>query len=149
MIDWDRTSEIWANWATASGLIIGATTAWFALLSYRSQMQMQADAHAHDLIRDLLRVNMDGKIAVGPEADTFRLYTLEELVDWVREQQRELKRWGRLQNGSDRERREAELRGWDETIKTHLEAKMRGRVNACRECYGSDFLAFVDEHAPH
>jgi hypothetical protein len=148
MIDWDRTADIWSNWGTAGGLLVGAFTAWFALLSYRGQLRMQADSHAHELIRDLLHVNMDQDIGLGSEAETFRLYTLEELVDWVREQQREVERWGWLQGAAERRRRADELRGWDETIKTHLEWNMRQRVEECMACYGKDFAEFVLAHAP-
>lgn len=148
-VDWVAASQIWANIATTAGFLAGGVSAWLALLSYRGQLRMQADAHAHDLIRDLLKVNMDAEIGLDSEAETFRLYTLEELVDWVREQQAELARWGWLDGGASRRRRAEELSGWEETIKTHLWRGIRKRVRKHPGCYGAAFVDFVDTHAPN
>jgi predicted TIM-barrel fold metal-dependent hydrolase len=145
MVDWVATSTLWANWATAAGFMAGACTAWFALLSYRGQLRMQADAHAHGLIRDLLRVNMDPQLGVGREASTFRLYTLEELVDWVHEQQRDLQAWGWLEP-RERANRKDELDRWFETLKTHLEPGTRARIAPYSDCYGERFRDFVERY---
>ena len=89
MVDWSYTASVWTSWATAIWVIVGAITVWFAFLTYRRQWRSEADAHVHHLIRELMHVNMDPSVRPALEVETFSLYVLEEMVDWVREQQRD------------------------------------------------------------
>ncbi|WP_156378337.1 MULTISPECIES: hypothetical protein [unclassified Phenylobacterium] len=139
-------AEIAAAWASVGGLVIAVAAGWIALLTYRGQLRHEADTHAHGVIRELLQVTMDpGNDREGVR--TFKLYALEEAYDWLNEQRTVVRSWP-WRWASSRAAREQALACWEETLKSHLEAYMRQRVNGAEECYGESFRTFVNRFAP-
>lgn len=80
---------------------------------------------------------------------SFRLYTLEEMLEWIRRERRHVA-WpsyitaeGRLRLGY--------LEGWEETIVSHLEPEKACFARYFEEnarCYGTPFLELVQERFP-
>jgi hypothetical protein len=140
-------AELAAAVATVAGVFVALWAGWIALLTFRGQTRQVADAHAHGVIREMLLVAMDrGRDRSGVR--TFKLYALEEVFDWLTEQQEDARRWPWSWLMRDRNARLKELACWRETLKTHLEAYMRPRVNSADECYGQAFRDFVNAYAP-
>lgn len=78
--------------ATTFGLGLAGLSAVLALATYRAQVEAQADAHMHGLFSGYLNACLDKD--ADPEAPkTLPLYVVEEMVDWVRDQQRDLRWW--------------------------------------------------------
>ena len=146
-MDWNLLSAV-AAWV---GAIIAAGSAFLALLTYRAQVEAAAEMHVHQLFGGLMQANLTaGELHRSYRMNTLRLYTLEEVFDWVHEQRRDLKSlWRFLPSTKSCAEREAELDAWLETVASHLRADMRHRMGSEQaKCYGPAFVAFVAARAP-
>jgi hypothetical protein len=142
-MDWSRTADM----ATTLALPVAAVSAGLALITYRAQAQAGADSHMHTLFREYLTSRTQPE--THNDLGSLKLYALEEMVDWVFEQRRDLRAWGWLRPLSIR-RRKAELNAWEATVESHLgdqPALVLDRVLKKRECYGTTFIDFLEKAA--
>ena len=138
---WETTSQV----ATTIGVAVAGVSALLALVTYRAQVEAQADAHMHGLFNGYLSALLDAK--ADPDAlETLKLYVLEEMLDWVRDQQRSLCWWFWSRPLSLR-RRWKELKQWEATIEGNLEdpCQVLKRIDRdqSKAAYGDEFRAFV------
>lgn len=141
-MDWNDASDV----ATTLGLAVAGVSAGLALITYRTQVETQADIHMHGLFNGFLSAQLHKP---DPAAfETLKLYVLEEMIDWVREQERALIWWGWLRPFSIY-RRLKELKQWEATVRGNLgdAKKVYDRINReqSRRSYGKAFHEFVDQ----
>lgn len=139
-MNWNAASQV----ATTLGLAVAGVSAGLALITYRTQVEAQADVHMHGLFNGFLSAQLH---KADPEAlETLKLYVLEEMVDWVREQERALLWWGWSRPFSISRRRK-ELKQWESTIRGNLgdPKEIYERINReqSKPSYGDAFHAFV------
>jgi hypothetical protein len=146
-MDWNGVSAI----ATVGAAVVAIGSAVLALITYRAQVDSVAEAHVHQLFSDFMKTNLTSDdVRRSYRMNTLRLYTLEEVFDWVHEQRRVLHTpWRWLRSAQARTDRERELDAWLETVASHLRADMLARMQGPQAtCYGPEFVAFVSERAP-
>ncbi len=141
-LPWDTYSAM----ATTLGLGVAGVSAFLGLITYRNQVEAQADMHMHGLFRGYLEARLHRSNVAALE--TLKLYVLEEMVDWVAEQRRALWCW-RWTWPPSFCRRWVELRQWEATIRANLgnphQVRLRIGRPRSKSSYGRAFHAFVED----
>jgi len=159
--DLAQRAQFFSNIATVVALAAASAGVILGFRQYSFDARARRTAHMHSLFGDFLRMRFDlilkgdelpsGLIKVaGEEVDvdevmlSFRLYTLEELHEWVRLESRH--RGGAFASTDEMASQDHYLEGWRNTIKVHLrsvEKSLPSYFKKHADCYGSAFLGFV------
>jgi len=146
----DRASYL----ATTLGVPLALLGGWLALLSYRADKQSAANAHMHGLFKDYLQTELESHTNpqfktndVAEDVAGLKLYTLEEMYVWIRDQEQQVISLHPWEGAKKRQCRKDALNGWRATIHMHAK-KNRDAAKASildyTTCYSVEFLEFVN-----
>lgn len=162
----------WADVATIGSLPVAAVGIVIAAVTYFSSVDSGRLAHMHGLFGEFLRSELEIKLAEMQSGKAqeegkdvqgwrdsldgenllasrlgFRLYALEEMYLWVRDERRS---W--VMQFRSRERLDT-VAGWERTIASHIRSpsseSLLTHIDLFGDCYSADFLLFLANCLPH
>lgn len=176
---WLDRHKVELDWAVGLvgilGFLAGVITLYFGAKSYLTSAQSSRSEHMHSLFRDYLRFavehgpagNVSRNEATADHAVTasdtsrrgstiadvvgFRLYTLEEMNEWIDREEAWALSWIYLFRRRSRRDRLDYLKSWRNTVRSHLAKKITPdkelltHLDHYRDCYGLSFLQQVGE----
>lgn len=160
------------------GFLAAIITLYFGAKSYLNSAQSSRSAHMHSLFRDYLRFSVEhGAAGDVPASDLiddpkvpvsdlsrhgatiadvvgFRLYTLEEMNEWIDREEAWALSWIYQFRRQSRRDRLDYLKAWRNTVRSHLSKKITSddeliaHFERHSDCYGLSFLQQVGEARP-
>ncbi len=139
-----------ADIATAAGIFVALVSTLLAFRTYDDAQAAARRAHMHALFGDYLKLVYEreldaGKAASGKSFSTIKLYTMEEIFEWIQLETRLAgPQWFRLWRAD--QKRLDYIECWRRTLLVHLSqdpGALASNIKDNRACYSRTFLDFA------